>query len=113
VTTWIRAVGLGDQFPSCYTAAAAAGRRADAVSARLAVAVIRPLVAGSQRLTPALDDAPTRRYGPHVQGAGLHRDPAPGPAGSPYVYGHIFVALGLLAAHPSWGTIAPPLLARL
>jgi hypothetical protein len=34
-------------------------------------------------------------------------------AGSPYVYGHVFVVLGLLVTHPSWGVIALPLLARL
>jgi len=64
-------------------------------------------------LTLALDDTPTQRYGPHVQGAGVHHNPTPGPAGSPYVYGHVFVVLGLLATHPAWGVIALPLLARL
>jgi hypothetical protein len=48
-----------------------------------------------------------------VQGAGVHHNPTPGPAGSPYVYGHVFVVLGLLVAHPAWGIIALPLLARL
>lgn len=43
----------------------------------------------------------------------MHHNPTPGPAGSPYVYGHVFVVLGLLAAHPAWGVIALPLLARL
>jgi hypothetical protein len=43
----------------------------------------------------------------------VHHNPAPGPAGSPYVYGHVFVVLGLLVAHRAWGTIALPLLARL
>jgi DDE superfamily endonuclease len=61
----------------------------------------------------ALDDTPTERSGPHVQGAGVHHNPTPGPAGSPYVYGHVFVVLGLLVAHPAWGVIALPLLARL
>jgi hypothetical protein len=37
----------------------------------------------------------------------------PGPAGAPYVYGHVFVVLALLVAHPAWGVIALPLLARL
>src|SRR5262245_2449800 len=46
-------------------------------------------------------------------GAGVHHNPAPGPAGSPFVYGHVWVVLGLLAAHPAWGVIALPLLARL
>ena len=53
------------------------------------------------------------RAGPDVQGAGIHHNPTPGPSGAPYVYGHVFVVLGLLAAHPAWGVIALPLLARL
>ena len=92
---------------------AAAGKKADSIAARLVVEAIKPLVAGADRLTVALDDTPTQRYGPHVQGAGVHHNPAPGPAGSPYVYGHVFVVLGLLAAHPAWGVIALPLLARM
>src|SRR6185312_525071 len=66
-----------------------------------------------ERVTLALDDTPTQRYGPHVQEAGVHHNPTPGPAGSPYVYGHVFVVLGLLVTHPAWGVIALPLLARL
>jgi DDE superfamily endonuclease len=113
VTTWIRAVRLSDQFRPCYTAVAAAGKKADSVAARLLTEAVKPLVAGADRLTLALDDTPTPRYGPHVQGAGVHHNPTPGPSGSPYVYGHVFVVLGLLASHPSWGVVALPLLARL
>ena len=113
VTTWIRAAKLSDQFQSCYIAVAAAGKRADRIARRLLTEVVRPLLEGAARLTLALDDTPTKRYGPHVQGAGVHHNPTPGPAGSPYVYGHVFVVLGLLVTHPAWGTIALPLLARL
>jgi DDE superfamily endonuclease len=113
VTTWIRAAGLSDQFRSCYTAVAAAGKKAETVAASLVLRVVKPLVGGADRLTLAIDDTPTQRYGPHVQGAGVHHNPTPGPAGSPYVYGHVFVVLGLLAAHPAWGVIALPLLSRL
>ena len=60
-----------------------------------------------------MDDTPTERYGRYVQGAGVHHNPTPGPAGGPFVYGHVWVVLGLLAAHPAWGVIALPLLARL
>ncbi|MDG3008279.1 transposase [Paludisphaera sp. Pla2] len=80
---------------------------------RVLIDIVAPLVAADGRLTLALDDAPTRPYGPHVQGAGIHHNPAPGPAGSPHVYVHVFVVLALLAVHPSWGTIALPLLSRL
>ena len=114
VTTWIRAAKLSGQYQPCYIAVAAAGKRADPHRptppdrGRL-----RPLLKGATRLTLALDDTPTKRYGPHVQGAGVHHNPTPGPAGSPYVYGHVFVVLGLLVTHKAWGTIALPLLSRL
>jgi len=113
VTTWIRAAKLSARFQSCYTAVAAAGKRADRIARRLLTEVVLPLVKGAGRLTLALDDTPTKRYGPHVQGAGVHHNPAPGPSGSPYVYGHVFVVLGLLVTHSAWGVIALPLLARL
>ena len=83
ITSWIRAAKLSDQFRPCYTAVAAAGKKADSIAARLVIEAIKPLVAGAERLTVALDDTPTERYGPHVQGAGVHHNPTPGPAGSP------------------------------
>jgi hypothetical protein len=113
VTSWIRAAGLSGEYRPCYTTVAAAGKRADRIAARLAYAVVRPLVAAAPRLTFALDDTPTERYGPCVQGAGVHHNPTPGPAGSAFVYGHVWVVLGLLARHPAWGVVALPLLARL
>ncbi len=113
VTSWIRAAGLSNEFRPCYTTVSAAGKRTELIAAHLAHGVVKPLVAGAARLTFALDDTPTERYGPHVQGAGVHHNPCPGPAGSPFVYGHVWVVLGLLAVHPVWGVIALPLLARL
>src|SRR5205823_12904264 len=56
----------------------------------------------------ALDDTPTPRYGPCVEGAGLHHNPAPGPAGPPFVYGHVWVTLAWVARHRCWGAIALP-----
>ncbi|MBA4068101.1 MAG: hypothetical protein C0501_31250 [Isosphaera sp.] len=112
VTSWIRAGGLSGKYRRCYTAVAAVGQRTDLAAAHLAHEVIKPLVAGAARLTLALDDTPTERYGRHVQGAGVHHNPCPGPAGSPFVYRHVWVVLGLLACHPAWGVIAVPLLAR-
>ncbi len=113
VTAWIRAARLSGRYRSCYLAVAAAGGRSDRIADRLLAEVVAPLVEGAGRLTLALDDTPTKRYGPRVQGAGMHHNPAPGPAGSRYLYGHVFVVLGLLAAHPAWGAIALPLLARM
>jgi DDE superfamily endonuclease len=113
VTSWIRSAGLSDQFRPCYIAVAAAGKRADRIARRLLTDLVAPLLAADGRLMLALDDTPTKRYGPHVQGAGIHHNPAPGPAGSPHVYGHVFVVLAILATHRAWGVIALPLLSRL
>jgi hypothetical protein len=57
----------------------------------------------------AIDDSPTKRYGPKVQGAGIHHDPTPGPAGHPFCYGHIWVTLAVIVRHPAWGTIGLPI----
>ena len=113
VTSWIRAVGLSQRYQRCYVAVAAAGKKAMDIAARLVCEVVSPLVADQKRLTLVIDDTPTQRYGPLVQGAGIHHNPTPGPAGSPHLYGHIWVVLGLLAHHPAWGVIALPLLARM
>src|SRR6202000_619157 len=73
---------------------------------------VKPLLSGP-RLTVAIDDTPTPRYGPEVEGAGIHHNPSPGPAGEKYVYGHVWVTLAALARHPDWGTIALPVQAQL
>jgi hypothetical protein len=56
---------------------------------------------------------PSKRYGPKVEGAGLHHNPTPGPAQQPWLYGHVWVTLAWVVRHPHWGTIALPLLAWL
>lgn len=105
---------LRGQCQSCYVAVAvAAGKRADRIARRLLTEVLRPLLKVATRLTLALDDTPPKRYGPHVHKAGVHHNTTPGPAGSPHVYGHVFVVLGLLATQKAWGTVALTLLSRL
>src|SRR5262249_47764625 len=77
------------------------------------VHAVRPALSGSRRLTVAIDDTPTARYGPEVEGCGTHHNPSSGPAGERYVYGHVWVGLAALARHECWGTIALPLQAQL
>jgi hypothetical protein len=113
LSCWIRAAQLSSQYRRCYATVAAAGRRTERVAMLLLLELIKPLVADASRLVLALDDTPTQRYGPKVQGAGVHHNPTPGPAGSPFVYGHVWVVLGLLVTHPLGGIVALPLLARL
>ncbi|WP_422929165.1 transposase [Singulisphaera sp. PoT] len=78
VTSRIRSAKLGARFPSCYTAVAAAGKWSDRIARQLLAEVVTPLIGGAESLTLAPDDTPTKRYGPHVHGTGVHHNPAPG-----------------------------------
>ena len=113
VTDWIRTCGLSCEFRKAYTAVAAAGKRAEHIASGLLSGPLGPIVDAHDRVLLAIDDTPTPRYGPHVQGAGLHHNPTPGPSRSAWVYGHVWVALALVASHPSWGAVALPLLASM
>ena len=115
VTAWFRAAAITDAFRPAYQALWAAGQRADALAYRLLGRVLWPLMrlAPGDRLLFALDDTPTPRYGRHVQGAGVHHNPSPGPAGEKFVYGHLWVTLAWLARHPLWHTLSLPLRALL
>jgi hypothetical protein len=115
VTSWFRAAGITDAFRPAYSALWAAGRQANAVAYRLLGCALLPLMrqASGDHLLFALDDTPTPRYGPCVQGAGVHHNPTPGPAGEQFLYGHVWVTLAWLAKHPLWYTLSLPLRALL
>jgi hypothetical protein len=115
VTSWFRAAGITRDFRNAYNALWAVGRHAEALAHRLLCLALKPLMrrfAGDHVLF-AIDDTPTARYGPKVQGAGIHHNPTPGPAGEKFVYGHIWVTLAWLVRHPAWDTLALPLRALL
>jgi hypothetical protein len=115
VTSWLRAAGITTAFRHAYNALFAAGRRSGSISARLLLAVLKPLMRqlGGERLLFAIDDTPGKRYGPAIQGAGIHHNPTPGPAGEKYFYGHVWVTLVWLAPHPLFGVLALTLQALL
>jgi hypothetical protein len=111
-TAWFRAAGITEEFRPAYHTIYAVGRKVESV-ALSAWATVKPCLTRSRRLLVAIDDSPTQRYGPCVEGAGIHHNPTPGPAGAKFLYGHIWVSLAALAKHPRWGTIAMPVLANL
>jgi DDE superfamily endonuclease len=113
VTSWFRPAGITDDFRPAYHALAAAGRRVEGIALRVLLLVLKPWMTPCRRLVFALDDSPTPRYGPCVEGAGIHHNPTPGPAGEKFVYGHVWVTLAWLVRHARWGSLALPLLARL
>jgi hypothetical protein len=112
VTTWLRAVGIQHDFADYYYFLQPLGRKAKELAERLLTVLLVRLVHG-QRVLLAVDDSPTKRYGPQVQGAGIHHNPTPGPADQKFLYGHIWVTISLVLRHPLWQTIGLPLLGLL
>jgi hypothetical protein len=109
VTSWLRAVGVSERFADYYYFLQPLGRKARDLAERLFRLLLAQLVI-DDRLLFAIDDSPTKRYGPKVQGAGIHHNPTPGPADQKFVYGHIWVTFSLVLRHPLWQTIGLPLL---
>jgi hypothetical protein len=114
VTSWFRAGGIDKEFRRGYRAIGSVGRAASMIAGNVLADLQRSAVlADAARLVFALDDTPTARYGPHVEGAGLHHNPTPGPSGAPFVYGHSWVVLAQVVSHPLHGKIALPLRSEL
>jgi hypothetical protein len=111
-TAWFRAANITTEFRRTYHVIHAVGQRAESM-AFSTWTTIQPCLGQKRRLTFAIDDTPTARFGPCVEGAGKHHNPTPGPAGEKFVYGHIWVTVAALTRHPDWGTIALPLWANL
>jgi hypothetical protein len=111
VTSWFRAGGLTDDWRQGYVTACAVGREVNPMALTVQQAVTA--VADPKRLLLGIDDTPTPRYGPLVEGAGIHHNPTPGPASEKHVYGHVWVVLAVLARHKDHGTIALPVQAQL
>jgi DDE superfamily endonuclease len=113
-TSWFRTAGITNQFRRAYRVVCLTGRQAEPMGMSILFDIVQsPAVKGQDRIKLALDDTPSKRYGPHVEGAGVHHNPTPGPTNQPFVYGHNFVTLAFLAKHPDWGTIALPVRAEL
>jgi hypothetical protein len=112
VTTWLRAAGVADDFQSFYYFVFAVGRKTNSIATQLLTLILRTLPLGD-RVLLVIDDSPTKRYGPKVEGADVHHHPTPGPADQPFLYGHVWVTISLAVRHAKWGAIGLPLLAML
>ena len=112
VSSWLRAGQLSKDYQDYYYFLATVGRKVELLAGAL-LRIAAEVIAPGDRLLFAIDDTPSKRYGPKVEGAGVHHNPTPGPAGSKFVYGHNWVTLAWVVRHPLWRTIGLPLLARL
>ena len=112
VTSWFRAAGITHGYRSYYYFLAALGLKVQAIGLSL-LDLTTQQVPITQRLTLALDDTPTKRHGPEIEGAGRHHNPTPGPSGSKTLYGHNWVVLARLVKHAQAQIIGLPLWASL
>jgi hypothetical protein len=112
-SAWFRAAGIGSQFRRGYLAIGSVGRRVRGMAWVITRAIKEVIGDDVSRYVFALDDTVSKRYGPCVEGAGVHRNPTPGPAAQDWVYGHVFVTLAQVVRHKLWGTIALPVRALL
>ena len=112
VTAWLRAAGVSVEYQDYYYFLAALGRNTKSVATQLTRLVLRMLPL-PERVLVVIDDSPTKRYGPKVEGADVHHNPTPGPADQPFLYGHVWVTIALAVRHPAWGALGLPLRAML
>jgi DDE superfamily endonuclease len=112
-TAWFRAGGISEEFRRGYTLLGTIGRSKVDDFARRLFWHLREDIDPGPRWLFALDDSPTKRYGPCVEGAGIHHNPTPGPAQQKFLYGHVWVTTAWVVNHPDWHTRALPLIADL
>lgn len=109
-SAWFAAAGVQDDWDRFYDCLISVGRTSGKLAAAVLGLVVQKFAPGlCDRILLGLDDSPTARYGRHVEGAGVHHNPTPGPADGPWLYGHNWVCLAWLATHSVWGVIALPL----
>jgi len=112
VTTWLRAGGVSDDFQDYYYFLTCVGRKSESIATQLIALLLRTLPL-PERVLLVIDDSPTKRFGPKVEGADVHHNPTPGPADQPFLYGHVWVTISLALRHSEWGPLALPLRAAL
>jgi len=113
-SAWFVAAGVQDDWDRYYDCLASVGRTSEKLATVLLGMVARKFAPRfCDRILLGLDDTPTSRYGKHVEGAGVHHNPTPGPADGKWMYGHSWVCLAWLARHPASGVIGLPLRSEL
>ena len=112
-TAWFRAGGIAEEFRRAYTLLGTLGRGKVRTFAAVLFSRLRRDLDPGPRWLFAIDDSPTPRYGPQVEGAGVHHNPTPGPAHQRWLYGHLWVTCAWVVRHPHWHTLALPLAADL
>ncbi len=109
VTSWLRAAGVSLDYQDYYYFLGSVGWAWYDLGWRVLTLVVDRALRDQSRVLLAIDDSPTKRYGPKVEGAGVHHDPTPGPTGQAFCYGHVWVTLAVVVRHRLWGTMGLPI----
>ena len=111
---WFRRAGVKDDWDRFYELLQSIGKNATSMVLPVVAMIVRKFDPGPDGYWKlAVDDSPTKRFGPRVEAANIHHNPTPGPGDGPWLYGHNWVCLAMLMKHPLFGVIALPLLSRL
>ena len=106
-SSWFVAGGVRDDWDRFYGCLISIGRQSQKLATALLTMLVRRFDPGpAGRILLGVDDSPTQRYGRHVEGAGVHHHPTPGPADGEWLYGHNWVTMAWLVTHPHWGVMA-------
>ena len=112
--SWFRAAGVKDDWDRFYDLLQSIGKNTASLMMPLLQVILAKFDPGQDGYWKlAIDDSPTKRFGPCVEAANIHHNPTPGPGDGPWLYGHNWVCLAMLLQHPFFGVIALPLLSRL
>jgi len=76
VTTWLRAAGVSDDFQNYYYFHTCVRLKSESIATQLVALLLRTLHLPEHVLL-VIDDSPTKRYGPKVEGADVHHNPTP------------------------------------
>ncbi|MFN8708128.1 MAG: hypothetical protein ACK50J_15735, partial [Planctomyces sp.] len=89
------AAGVTDDWQDHYYFLQTLGRSAKRVATELLYPAVKqiPVSQIGEFIKLAIDDSPTKRYGPEVQLPGTHHNPTPGPSGSEFLFGHVWVTI--------------------
>lgn len=113
VTSWFSSAGVTQRYKAFYYFIGSIGKKTEVIATVLFEVMVHLIYTKDKKVLMGIDDSPTERYGPKVQGAGIHRNPTIGPDGVKFIYGHIWVTLSALIRHKRWGTIGLPILAKM
>lgn len=83
-TSWLRGAGVSTGFADYFYFLTSLGCNTKVMATSLVSLLLRTLPL-PERVLLAIDDSPTKRYGPKVEGADVHHNPTPGPADQPFL----------------------------